>query len=254
MYKTVYRKSKPIIVDGLEFPSITIAANTLMVTTFDLYQALLKGTFRGKPIRYKNVWDIPKNSLITPSESNETLSYKAPSEKPILSKSNSIMEEAFKQASETKETKQQKEKTMKKTAAFGNRAINVIIDGKTFTSMVDAGKYFNVSPAVISFALGHSKNRMWHGMKIAYEDEAKEAEVQAKFKSKVKVVNTIEQVDIEEPVVETPAPEVETVITNNEAAIKTARNILIEEAGRRLLNRTHSIAEVKQLLEVIEQL
>lgn len=258
MYKAIYKRAKPIIVDGLEFPSITIAASTLMVSTLELHHALIKGNFRGKSIAYKNIYDIPKQSLITPVSSDETLRYKAPSEKPIVHKSNTAMEEAFVQAQtkkietmkqELKEQPEPKENKMKVSNIKGKkRSIAVVIDGKVFNSMYDAGKYFNADPAMISWALGHNRERMWHGMSIAYMDEAKEASVKEALNAKpVRAKRKAVKAEVDEQ----PKPIVKEIMNNS--AIETARKILTEEAGKRLLNG-HSIAEVKQLLDVIEQL
>lgn len=250
MYKAIYKRAKPIIVDGLEFPSITIAASTLMVSTLELHHALIKGNFRGKSIAYKNIYDIPKQSLITPVSSDETLRYKAPSEKPIVHKSNTAMEEAFAQAQiKLNEQQEPKENKMKVSNIKGKkRSIAVVIDGKVFNSMYDAGKYFNADPAMISWALGHNRERMWHGMSIAYMDEAKEASVKEALNAKpVRAKRKAVKAEVDEQ----PKPVVKTIMNNS--AIETARKILTEEAGKRLLNG-HSIAEVKQLLEVIEQL
>lgn len=251
MYKVVYKKAKPIVVDGIEFPSITLAASTLMVSTLELHHALIKGSFRGKPISYKNIYDIPKHSLITPTSS----------EKPIVHKANNAMEEAFVQAQTKKiETIKQelnkqpepKENEMKvetkSNIKRGKQPIAVVIDGKVFNSMYDAGKYFNADPAMISWALGHNRERIWHGMKIAYRDEAKEAAVKEALNAKpVRAKRTVVKAEVDEQ-----PKSVVKAITNN-SAIETARKILTEEAGKRLLNG-HSIAEVKQLLDVIEQL
>ncbi len=250
MYKAIYKRAKPIIVDGLEFPSITIAASTLMVSTLELHHALIKGNFRGKPISYKNIYDIPKQSLITPVSSDETLRYKAPSEKPIVHKSNTAMEEAFAQAQiKLNEQQEPKENKMKVSNIKGKkRSIAVVIDGKVFNSMYDAGKYFNADPAMISWALGHNRERMWHGMSIAYMDEAKEASVKEALNAKpVRAKRKTVKAEVDEQ----PKPVVKEIMNNS--AIETARKILTEEAGKRLLNG-HSIAEVKQLLDVIEQL
>jgi hypothetical protein len=250
MYKAIYKRAKPIIVDGLEFPSITIAASTLMVSTLELHHALIKGNFRGKSIAYKNIYDIPKQSLITPVSSDETLRYKAPSEKPIVHKSNTAMEEAFAQAQiKLNEQQEPKENKMKVSNIKGKkRSIAVVIDGKAFNSMYDAGKYFNADPAMISWALGHNRERMWHGMSIAYMDEAKEASVKEALNAKpVRAKRKTVKVEVDEQ----PKPVVKEIMNNS--AIETARKILTEEAGKRLLNG-HSIAEVKQLLDVIEQL
>jgi hypothetical protein len=250
MYKAIYKRAKPIIVDGLEFPSITIAASTLMVSTLELHHALIKGNFRGKSIAYKNIYDIPKQSLITPVSSDETLRYKAPSEKPIVHKSNTAMEEAFAQAQiKLNEQQEPKENKMKVSNIKGKkRSIAVVIDGKVFNSMYDAGKYFNADPAMISWALGHNRERMWHGMSIAYMDEAKEASVKEALNAKpVRAKRKTVKAEVDEQ----PKPVVKEIMNNS--AIETARKILTEEAGKRLLNG-HSIAEVKQLLDVIEQL
>lgn len=250
MYKAIYKRAKPIIVDGLEFPSITIAASTLMVSTLELHHALIKGNFRGKSIAYKNIYDIPKQSLITPVSSDETLRYKAPSEKPIVHKSNTAMEEAFAQAQiKLNEQQEPKENKMKVSNIKGKKqSIAVVIDGKVFNSMYDAGKYFNADPAMISWALGHNRERMWHGMSIAYMDEAKEASVKEALNAKpVRAKRKAVKAEVDEQ----PKPVVKEIMNNS--AIETARKILTEEAGKRLLNG-HSIAEVKQLLEVIEQL
>lgn len=250
MYKAIYKRAKPIIVDGLEFPSITIAASTLMVSTLELHHALIKGNFRGKSIAYKNIYDIPKQSLITPVSSDETLRYKAPSEKPIVHKSNTAMEEAFAQAQiKLNEQQEPKENKMKVSNIKGKkRSIAVVIDGKVFNSMYDAGKYFNADPAMISWALGHNRERVWHGMSIAYMDEAKEASVKEALNAKpVRAKRKTVKAEVDEQ----PKPVVKTIMNNS--AIETARKILTEEAGKRLLNG-HSIAEVKQLLDVIEQL
>lgn len=250
MYKAIYKRAKPIIVDGLEFPSITIAASTLMVSTLELHHALIKGNFRGKSIAYKNIYDIPKQSLITPVSSDETLRYKAPSEKPIVHKSNTAMEEAFAQAQiKLNEQQEPKENKMKVSNIKGKkRSIAVVIDGKVFNSMYDAGKYFNADPAMISWALGHNRERVWHGMSIAYMDEAKEASVKEALNAKPV---RAKRKAVKAEVAEQPKPVVKEIMNNS--AIETARKILTEEAGKRLLNG-HSIAEVKQLLEVIEQL
>lgn len=247
MYKVVYKKAKPIVVDGIEFPSITLAASTLMVSTLELHHALIKGSFRGKPISYKNIYDIPKQSLITPTSS----------EKPIVHKANNAMEEAFVQAQTKKiETIKQelnkqpepKENKMKTTGYKGKQPIAIIVDGKVFNSISDAGKYYNADPAMISWALGHNRERMWRGMSIAYRDEVKEAAVKEALNAKpVRAKRTVVKAEVDEQ----PKPVVKAIMNNS--AIETARKILTEEAGKRLLNG-HSIAEVKQLLDVIEQL
>lgn len=244
MYKVVYKKAKPIVVDGIEFPSITLAASTLMVSTLELHHALIKGSFRGKPISYKNIYDIPKQSLITPTSS----------EKPIVHKANNAMEEAFVQAQTKKietikqELNKPKENEMKTTGYKGKQPIAIIVDGKVFNSISDAGKYYNADPAMISWALGHNRERMWRGMSIAYRDEVKEAAVKEALNAKpVRAKRTVVKVEVDEQ-----PKSVVKAITNN-SAIETARKILTEEAGKRLLNG-HSIAEVKQLLDVIEQL
>lgn len=251
MYKVVYKKAKPIVVDGIEFPSITLAASTLMVSTLELHHALIRGSFRGKPISYKNIYDIPKQSLITPISS----------EKPVVHKTNTAMEEAFVQAQtkkietmkqELKEQPEPKEIEMKvetkPSVKRGKQPVAVVIDGKIFNSIYDAGKYYNADPAMISWALGHNRERMWRGMNIAYRDETKEASVKEALNAKpVRAKRTVVKAEVDEQ----PKPIVKTITSSS--AIETARKILTEEAGKRLLNG-HSIAEVKQLLEVIEQL
>jgi len=244
MYKVVYKKAKPIVVDGIEFPSITLAASTLMVSTLELHHALIKGSFRGKPISYKNIYDIPKQSLITPISS----------EKPVVHKTNTAMEEAFVQAQTKKiETMKQelnkpKENEMKTTGYKGRQPIAIIVDNKVFNSMSDAGKYYRADPSLIRFALENNRDRMWRDLKVAYKDEAKEAAVQERLAAKpIRAKRTVVKTEVDEQ----PKSVVKAITSSS--AIETARKILTEEAGKRLLNG-HSIAEVKQLLEVIEQL
>lgn len=172
-YQVVYKKAKPIIIDGEEFPSITCAARTLQVDSTILYAALASGKFRGKDIRYKNSWDIPASIRELRPQAVK------PIEKPVNFKSNDAMLAAFSKANQ----EQQKENKMTEQVIKhkGKKPDAVEIDGKIFNSMIDAAAYYNVSVATIATTLRNNKSRIYKGMTIKYADEVKEAEVRAKL-------------------------------------------------------------------------
>lgn len=172
-YQVVYKKAKPIIIDGEEFPSITCAARTLQVDSTILYEALASGKFRGKDIRYKNSWDIPANIRELRPQAVK------PIENPVNFKSNDAMLAAFSKANQ----EQQKENKMTEQVIKhkGKKPDAIEIDGKIFNSMIDAAAYYNVSVATIATTLRNNKSRIYKGMTIKYADEVKEAEVRAKL-------------------------------------------------------------------------
>lgn len=175
-YQVVYKKAKPIIIDGEEFPSITCAARTLQVDSAILYEALASGKFRGKNIRYKNSWDIPVSIRELRPQAVK------PIEKPVNFKSNDAMLAAFSKANQ----EQQKENKMTEQVIanhkpMGKKPDAIEIDGKIFNSMIDAAAYYNVSVATIATTLRNNKSRIYKGMTIKYADEVKEAEVRAKL-------------------------------------------------------------------------
>ena len=172
-YQVVYKKAKPIIIDGEEFPSITCAARTLQVDSAILYEALASGKFRGKDIRYKNSWDIPASIRELRPQAVK------PIENPVNFKSNDAMLAAFSKANQ----EQQKENKMTEQVIKhkGKKPDAVEIDGKIFNSMIDAAAYYKVSVATIATTLRNNKSRIYKGMTIKYADEVKEAEVRAKL-------------------------------------------------------------------------
>lgn len=175
-YQVVYKKAKPIIIDGEEFPSITCAARTLQVDSAILYEALASGKFRGKNIRYKNSWDIPVSIRELRPQAVK------PIENPVNFKSNDAMLAAFSKANQ----EQQKENKMAEQVIanhkpMGKKPDAIEIDGKIFNSMIDAAAYYNVSVATIATTLRNNKSRIYKGMTIKYADEVKEAEVRAKL-------------------------------------------------------------------------
>ena len=172
-YQVVYKKAKPIIIDGEEFPSITCAARTLQVDSAILYEALASGKFRGKDIRYKNSWDIPASIRELRPQTVK------PIENPVNFKSNDAMLAAFSKANQ----EQQKENKMTEQVIKhkGKKPDAVEIDGKTFNNMIDAAAYYKVSVATIATTLRNNKSRIYKGMTIKYADEVKEAEVRAKL-------------------------------------------------------------------------
>lgn len=172
-YQVVYKKAKPIIIDGEEFPSITCAARTLQVDSTILYEALASGKFRGKDIRYKNSWDIPASIRELRPQAVK------PIENPVNFKSNDAMLAAFSKANQ----EQQKENKMTEQVIKhkGKKPDAIEIDGKIFNSMIDAAAYYKVSVATIATTLRNNKSRIYKGMTIKYADEVKEAEVRAKL-------------------------------------------------------------------------
>lgn len=172
-YQVVYKKAKPIIIDGEEFPSITCAARTLQVDSAILYEALASGKFRGKDIRYKNSWDIPVSIRALRPQAVK------PIENPVNFKSNDAMLAAFSKANQ----EQQKENKMAEQVIKhkGKKPDAIEIDGKTFNNMIDAAAYYKVSVATIATTLRNNKSRIYKGMTIKYADEVKEAEVRAKL-------------------------------------------------------------------------
>lgn len=172
-YQVVYKKAKPIIIDGEEFPSITCAARTLQVDSTILYAALASGKFRGKDIRYKNSWDIPASIRELRPQAVK------PIENPVNFKSNDAMLAAFSKANQ----EQQKENKMAEQVIKhkGKKPDAIEIDGKIFNNMIDAAAYYNVSVATIATTLRNNKSRIYKGMTIKYADEVKEAEVRAKL-------------------------------------------------------------------------
>lgn len=175
-YQIIYKKAKPIIIDGEEFPSITCAARTLQVDSAILYEALASGKFRGKNIRYKNSWDIPVSIRELRPQAVK------PIENPVNFKSNDAMLAAFSKANQ----EQQKENKMAEQVIanhkpMGKKPDAIEIDGKIFNSMIDAAAYYNVSVATIATTLRNNKSRIYKGMTIKYADEVKEAEVRAKL-------------------------------------------------------------------------
>lgn len=172
-YQVVYKKAKPIIIDGEEFPSITCAARTLQVDSTILYEALASGKFRGKDIRYKNSWDIPTSIRELRPQAVK------PIENPVNFKSNDAMLAAFSKANQ----EQQKENKMTEQVIKhkGKKPDAIEIDGKIFNSMIDAAAYYKVSVATIATTLRNNKSRIYKGMTIKYADEVKEAEVRAKL-------------------------------------------------------------------------
>lgn len=172
-YQVVYKKAKPIIIDGEEFPSITCAARTLQVDSTILYEALASGKFRGKDIRYKNSWDIPASIRELRPQTVK------PIENPVNFKSNDAMLVAFSKANQ----EQQKENKMTEQVIKhkGKKPDAIEIDGKIFNSMIDAAAYYKVSVATIATTLRNNKSRIYKGMTIKYADEVKEAEVRAKL-------------------------------------------------------------------------
>ena len=175
-YQVVYKKAKPIIIDGEEFPSITCAARTLQVDSAILYEALASGKFRGKDIRYKNSWDIPASIRELRPQAVK------PIENPVNFKSNDAMLAAFSKANQ----EQQKENKMAEQVianhkSMGKKPDAVEIDGKIFNSMIEAAAYYKVSVATIATTLRNNKSRIYKGMTIKYADEVKEAEVRAKL-------------------------------------------------------------------------
>ena len=172
-YQVVYKKAKPIIIDGEEFPSITCAARTLQVDSAILYEALASGKFRGKDIRYKNSWDIPVNIRALRPQAVK------PIENPVNFKSNDAMLAAFSKANQ----EQQKENKMTEQVIKhrGKKPDAIEIDGKTFNNMIDAAAYYKVSVATLATTLRNNKSRIYKGMTIKYGDEVKEAKVRAKL-------------------------------------------------------------------------
>ena len=172
-YQVVYKKAKPIIIDGEEFPSITCAARTLQVDSTILYEALASGKFRGKDIRYKNSWDIPASIRELRPQAVK------PIEKPVNFKSNDAMLAAFSKANQ----EQQKENKMTEQVIKhkGKKPDAIEIDGKTFNNVIDAAAYYKVSVATLATTLRNNKNRIYKGMAIKYADEVKEAKVRAKL-------------------------------------------------------------------------
>ena len=172
-YQIIYKKAKPIIIDGEEFPSITCAARTLQVDSAILYEALASGKFRGKNIRYKNSWDIPVSIRELRPQAVK------PIENPVNFKSNDAMLAAFSKANQ----EQQKENKMTEQVIKhkGKKPDAIEIDGKIFNSMIDAAAYYKVSVATIATTLRNNKSRIYKGMTIKYADEVKEAEVRAKL-------------------------------------------------------------------------
>ena len=171
-YQIVYRKAKPIVIDGEEFPSINCAARTLQIDAALLYEALASGKFRGKDIHYKNSWDIPASM-------RELNPVTKPIEKLVSVKSNDIMLAAFNKAKQ----EQQKENKMTEQVIKhkGKKPDAIEIDGKVFNTMIDAAAYYKVSVATIATTLRNNKSRMYKGMTIKYADETKEAKVRAKL-------------------------------------------------------------------------
>lgn len=172
-YQIIYKKAKPIIIDGEEFPSITCAARTLQVDSTILYEALASGKFRGKDIRYKNSWDIPASIRELRPQAVK------PIENPVNFKSNDAMLAAFSKANQ----EQQKENKMTEQVIKhkGKKPDAIEIDGKIFNSMIDAAAYYKVSVATLATTLRNNKSRIYKGMTIKYADEVKEAEVRAKL-------------------------------------------------------------------------
>ena len=172
-YQIIYKKAKPIIIDGEEFPSITCAARTLQVDSAILYEALASGKFRGKDIRYKNSWDIPASIRELRPQAVK------PIENPVNFKSNDAMLAAFSKANQ----EQQKENKMTEQVIKhkGKKPDAIEIDGKTFNSMIDAAAYYKVSVATLATTLRNNRSRIYKGMTIRYADEVKEAEVRAKL-------------------------------------------------------------------------
>ena len=172
-YQIIYKKAKPIIIDGEEFPSITCAARTLQVDSAILYEALASGKFRGKNIRYKNSWDIPVSIRELRPQAVK------PIENPVNFKSNDAMLAAFSKANQ----EQQKENKMTEQVIKhkGKKPDAIEIDGKIFNSMIDAAAYYKVSVATLATTLRNNKNRIYKGMAIKYADEVKEAKVRAKL-------------------------------------------------------------------------
>ena len=172
-YQIIYKKAKPIIIDGEEFPSITCAARTLQVDSAILYEALASGKFRGKDIRYKNSWDIPVSIRELRPQAVK------PIENPVNFKSNDAMLAAFSKANQ----EQQKENKMTEQVIKhkGKKPDAIEIDGKIFNSMIDAAAYYKVSVATLATTLRNNRSRIYKGMTIRYADEVKEAEVRAKL-------------------------------------------------------------------------
>ena len=172
-YQIIYKKAKPIIIDGEEFPSITCAARTLQVDSTILYEALASGKFRGKDIRYKNSWDIPASIRELRPQAVK------PIENPVNFKSNDAMLAAFSKANQ----EQQKENKMTEQVIKhkGKKPDAIEIDGKTFNNVIDAAAYYKVSVATLATTLRNNKNRIYKGMAIKYADEVKEAKVRAKL-------------------------------------------------------------------------
>lgn len=178
-YQVIYRKAKPIVIDGQEFPSIRYAAAVLQVSTLDLYNALVAGKFRGKDIHYKNAWDVPDHIReLRLQQPTETLHYKPTSEKQANTKSNDAMLAAFNQANQKQKENKMTEQVIKHK---GKKPDAVEIDGKIFNTMIDAAAYHKVSVATIAATLRNNKSRIYKGMTIKYADEAKEAKVRAKL-------------------------------------------------------------------------
>lgn len=162
MYTQIIRKSKPIIIDNLEFPSIVAAAKTLQVSTLDLNQALKVGVFRGKLCKYKNAWDVPQTaSYYKAGDYKEILHLQPKAEKQESTKTNAAMMAAFEQANITTNPNKKENKMTKHTTP-------VLIDGTKFNTLTAAAKYLEVNPIVLHNAL--KENRDIKGFKVNYED------------------------------------------------------------------------------------
>ena len=261
MYQVIYRKAKPIIVDNVEFPSIVAASKMLQVPTGDISLALREGVFRGKPIRYKNAWDVPQRAQAA-MEYRETLHLKPASEKPVPLKTNTAMTAAFEAAMQQKK-EEPVVATVKKHR--GKDPIPVEIDGKIFASLALAGEYYKIDPSIISCALRHNRDRIFKGMKIAYADKEREAAIQKALtlpnawnKAGVKVVKQEEvkplEVVTKEPVKENVAEvKVEPKVVKpikQQSGIEIARNILKGKALEYINCDNFKVA--KELLNVIE--
>lgn len=249
VYKVIY-KAKPIIIDGVEFPSIIAAAKMMQVPSGDLQIALRQGVFRGKPIKYKNDWDVPERAKAAQAY-RETLHLYPKSERIESVKTNTAMMAAFEEATKLKQ------KEIKMAKKQGRQPIKVEIDGKIFDSIKLAGEYYKVDPSIISCALRNNKDRKYKGMTIKYADDNIEARIISNFKTEVKPTEPTKE-NVVEPAVKViktkPLAHDELVEKEPQKVdgIELAKTILKNKVIDYIKSDNFGIA--KDLMNVIEQI
>lgn len=266
MYQCIYRKPKPIIVDTVEFPSITYASKALGVSQPVLFSALQKGLFRGKIIRYKYESDIPQSIRAFPQQPKPIVESEQKNNKARRIEVDGIMYNAFTEAakkigvtpeaisyalrSNRTECNGHTLKVIDKplNRGSGRPTIAIEIDNKRFPSIVMAGQYYNMDSSMISHALLHSKDRTFRGMPIHYADAKLEEETVKRLNGITKETkeDTVPQAVIKEE----PKPTIQQ--QPKQTKIDLAVEVLKEKTIDYINNNNYLLA--KDLIAVIEQL